>query len=1150
MMNNKMNERNYLKKQDRREIVSKRSQCTKVFENADHTLTAAIYGQPVHFMEDGQWKAYDNRLTECGSEGLLENKASDMKVQFAAEAKAGETVRVRNDRGRLSWGPAASSTAEHAALRQTVQAQAQKEMSEGQTAFADGAEQAVSQAVSADGGQAVSQTVVTDSMEILKAAVTASVCYPEVWPGTDLRYTLTGGEVKEDILLQAVPETGVFHFIYRSPDLTAGEDGRGGICFTGGHGEAFTMTAPCMKDASGAVTNGVVLRLTESRNIPTYGMASEDTAFSADGRGVLADDGSVLADSLTAHEMVIAVEADMDWLKSPERVYPVIIDPVIKTSTSIYDIHDVHVSSWYNTDNFVNSIILKTGYIDGSTLRSYLKFTLPEISPADMVVAAYFRIANNSTSSTERRIDIHKVTKDWDHNTINWNNKPAYDTRVIDYCTFTNSKQEYRYFNITNLVKDWYLNDDNCGLLMKDSEEKGNYTEYLSSDCHDDYASIRPCIEIHYVNNTGLEDYWTYHSHSVGRAGTGYVNDYNGNQIFIHPTLTMTGNRMPVALSHVFNSNDRGTDIGYGLGFRLNYHQTIGSKTIGGTQYYKQVDGDGTIHYFVYDTEAKKWKDEENGERVLTIDSGSTAARYTISDKEDNRLIFNSGGLLVKVMDANGNALSITYGSQKITKLTDGSGRAVTLAYGTDGRLASVKDPAGRVKQFAYTGGRLTSITDVDGAVCKFTYDTADGRGMMRSAADPYGYKITYSYYDKEPYRMKQISETAGSTAGQSLTMAYGYNRTTFTDHKGRLESYLFDNAGRTVSVRNNEGYAAAWQYLDSGSHANQLSAASALQYVPVQLLKGITGGLTGWTKYSSDPATVTVAEDSTQGYLGGRSVRISSTALTGHGAVIQRVTLTPGKQYVFSAYAKASATEQAGNACLWLQIQDSNIKALKNSVLVKPAFSGWQRLQVAFTAPASDSGSVTVRILARMRYMKGDAWFDGFQLEEGYAASRLNLVENNAFTNGLTGYSKIAFTAADQVVHTGDVAQTQTVLTATVNDDKVYLRKGAGTEFASLAMASKNTKATVYGADYDKDGVIWYFIGITIGGKAYTGYMTSQYLTLSVPGASVAVSAIAGGNDLNIRSGAGTGYSSKVQVSRGTKMSVNGAAKDSGGVK
>ena len=185
-------------------------------------------------------------------------------------------------------------------------------------------------------------------------------------------------------------------------------------------------------------------------------------------------------------------------------------------------------------------------------------------------------------------------------------------------------------------------------------------------------------------------------------------------------------------------------------------------------------------------------------------------------------------------------------------KLTDGSGREVNLAYGSDGHLSKLTDAAGRVTTFGYTNGFLTSITDPDGAVSRFTYDTAAGKGMMLTAADPYGYKVQYSYGSRAPYRVSKVTEYAGSIEGQSLALAYGHNRTSFTDSKGRKEVYLFDNAGRTVSVRNDAGYGAAWQYLDTAKNKNKLSAATDLRYVSPQYLRGVTGGMAGWTRYNN----------------------------------------------------------------------------------------------------------------------------------------------------------------------------------------------------------------------------------------------------------------------------------------------------------
>lgn len=51
-----------------KEDVTKRTACMKVFEHADHSFTAAIYGSPVHYMKDGRWEEIDNRLEAAEDE--------------------------------------------------------------------------------------------------------------------------------------------------------------------------------------------------------------------------------------------------------------------------------------------------------------------------------------------------------------------------------------------------------------------------------------------------------------------------------------------------------------------------------------------------------------------------------------------------------------------------------------------------------------------------------------------------------------------------------------------------------------------------------------------------------------------------------------------------------------------------------------------------------------------------------------------------------------------------------------------------------------------------------------------------------------------------------------------------------------------------
>ena len=109
---------------------------------------------------------------------------------------------------------------------------------------------------------------------------------------------------------------------------------------------------------------------------------------------------------------------------------------------------------------------------------------------------------------------------------------------------------------------------------------------------------------------------------SAGRAGTGYVNDYTGNLVWVHTGLGFSGNRMPVSINAVYNANDKGNKAyGLGYGWRTNYNQRVEQITLGGTTYYRWEDEDGTRHYFMKKS-AGLYVDELEPTRQLT-DTGS-----------------------------------------------------------------------------------------------------------------------------------------------------------------------------------------------------------------------------------------------------------------------------------------------------------------------------------------------------------------------------------------------------------------------------------------------------------------------------------------------------------------------------------------------
>ena len=960
-----------------REDVTKRTACMKVFEHADHSFTAAIYGTPVHYMKDGCWEEIDNRLeaaedeppsdedeieseegeesiamqsADSGDEGSgdVANIAGSFRVRLSNKVKKKNMVRLGEGETKLTWGFVDA---------RSVKRQILKSADNAVKDHAGNADPTAAYAV--------------PNLE-------SRVLYPEAFEGVDVRYTIGPDRLKEDLVLKHAEAVKSFTWRYAPGELRARQDGAD-VVFEDAEGmEAYRLSAPYMEDAAGSISRGLVLTLT--------------------------DDGGK-----KNKEAYVRLEADGEWLGAEDRAYPVTIDPVVSTPVDRDKIRDCHVSSYYHGDNFYNSHLLKTGRVDGSTLRSYMKFELPYINRADqMITSAWLWLTKYAGSgSAARYIDVHKVTGSWDHKTLTWDNRPGYDGQVIDYAVYQTDEADQQGFDITNLVKDWYMNGKNYGLMVKDHTETGHYTEYASADIHEDFASLRPHILIQYVNYSGLEGFWTYHSQSAGRAGTIHINDYTGNLILEHETFSLSGSRLPVGLSHVYNSSEAGgKDLGYGRGFRLDCHQTIARREIGDTVYYAHTEGDGTVHYFAKDDKGE-WKDELGLGQKLTFAEGDSEARYTITDKSGTKLCFAEGtGLLTKIVDANNNTQRITWSGGKVTKVTDPTSRAVALVYDSSGHLVTVKTPSGQEKKFAYdSSGHLTGITDADGAQSTYTYD---GNHMLKGITDPYGYHLYVNWVRPEAYgawRVSAVLEKAGGEEGMRLGLDYGYNRTKFTDEKGRSQYYLFDNSGHTVSVRDDNGYGAAWEF--ASRKVSRLSAASDLQFTPVQRLKGTFDGLRGWNGYGSSSA-VKVDEETDDDivFVNKKCIRFTSSDASAYGTVVQTVMLPAGRTYVFSVYGRAAVTELGEKPSFWLQAQKEDQTEIARHTENIRGNRGWKRMQLVFKIP-SGSTPVKTRIVVRAVDMKGTMWLDGFQLEEGEAASRFNLMTNVDFSNGLDGFKK-----------------------------------------------------------------------------------------------------------------------------------------------
>ena len=641
--------------------------------------------------------------------------------------------------------------------------------------------------------------------------------YAGLYKGVDVRYSLVGQMLKEYYEFSALEYTpGEIGTTLNAPGLIPVLYEDGTIELQNDAGEAiFVIPRPYMLDASGAAEFNV------------------ETSVRL----------------LTNGEIRIVYTLDKEWLNAEERAWPVTLDPSIKILVTNKSVEDTTTYSGRPnaTTAYWQNFMVAGWMYTYINCRSYVRINaLPELKSTDVILDASLRIYVEGRAAGNLTIGAYAVTEDSSlaYDCINWANTPAASDKVLDYQNIY-KYNGLHYWNITKAVRAWYDGSlVNNGIMLKSDVEDTGVQSYAMMYQVQYNAGYGPQLTVHYTNASGIEDYWDYSTQGMGRAGTAYVQNFSGNLVMQRTDMSYSGNRMPASAGFYYNLSDRSSDVGYGYGWRNAYTQTIGAVTIGGTNYYKWVDGDGTEKYFLSSNGV--WEDEAGQGYTLTV-SGSS---YTIRDKGNNTLSFDSSGRLVSINDGkiSANKVTISYVSSdasnlRIDTVTDGSGRKYSYSY-SGGQLASVSylgsgAEALETVTYTYSDGNLTQVSFADGKTVEYSWSghiMTAAKDIARS--DGSRDTLTFSYIQNPaastfPVRISSLAYTSCGTNISSLAFEYATNYTKVTDNTGRWMAYQFNNNGNTTSVYNNEGQALYGRYAkdeNSSGRANQLVASSRLQ--------------------------------------------------------------------------------------------------------------------------------------------------------------------------------------------------------------------------------------------------------------------------------------------------------------------------------
>ena len=364
-----------------------------------------------------------------------------------------------------------------------------------------------------------------------------------------------------------------------------------------------------------------------------------------------------------------------------------ILDTYVKEGSQQNFSHDERL--WISNTNYYGNRL------------TYLKVVdLPRLGANHFITSAKLCVRNVYAPTADTAIMCKEVLKDWDPETITYDHQPDVSGVYQDYCRVVKNQYSWKELDVTSLARKWYLGD-NHGVQLSAPTSESSFSQLHSSE-----TANQPYFVLEYASLAGLESYLTYDHQSAGLAGTGSVSLVNGNLIFSHADTAMNGNRLPVSITHYYNSCDSDKDeFGMGYGWRTSLHQTLHKVLYNGEVEFVYTDGDGTEHFFKKNKDDQKKYSDQPG-LSLTLEVGDE--NITITDKGDNVMTFpmvsdtptedapeTAKVLIQKIQDAVGNEVTVTAVADsplKIASVTDGAGRVTTLHY-TDGRCDRIQTP-------------------------------------------------------------------------------------------------------------------------------------------------------------------------------------------------------------------------------------------------------------------------------------------------------------------------------------------------------------------------------------------------------------------------------------------------------------------------
>lgn len=975
------------------ELTDLRTADTKYIKMSDGTIQALVYETAVHAQdENGVWQDINNCLT------VGNNTVDSARVKFQKQITGnGELFTLHDGNKKVTLS------------------------------FADAIKKTPVTVVN-DGTTDEKYATKLEELSTLSKVV-SSVRYNGILPNTDVEYILSGNDLKENIVINALQDYYTYSFELALNNLTAVLSEDGSVLLSEGEDTVYIIPAPYMYDAACEFSKAVSYTLSE-----------------ANGNG----------------KYILTVTADAEWINDENRVFPVTIDPTIQKNDT-RGVIDTYVTSLrpnvdYNNSVNSNNVALKCGYDSAlGAVRSIIRMQdLPAIPAGSVITKAtldlYLYDYYSGHPDIPLRLEAHQITSSWQQYGTTWNTKPTTDGRVLDYHEFTSDDVgEHIQFDITRVAKSWYDGVTNYGIQLNADIEYPNtgYLNALTRFYASDYTvsgqeSKKPVFSISYISGVGVRSDLTYRKLDAGEAGSIYLCDYNQQLTLIKELSSEYYTGTVFVPSLVYNSfSDKK--------WNYSWETTISSTTVNSVTVYTYIDANGTEYYFTEENGEITAAVGNDGDYTLTKPSsliGSIFAIYNLTaancliltDPVGIQTLFYNNKPLLVGYDETTEIVELRYAASGDWKPSDSSSHVCCIYMNKENTSTKAVDivddsPVAKIKfyegasikdsywitysydlpsviryfaedssyydcaEYSYSYGILTRAEDMKNEV-KYLFDTNSNGGRSHYASFDYYVKCTIS--TNPEVRDYLLFNSASISFVENSYTTYHY--TTSTDpSSGFYTSYVFGASGDTINEytydKTGKVYSASmsetlYEVLQNGTQNKDVFAETEMQSTNLLRTSGFeTSSFNcGWS------FTVPLTFSTTVKRSGNRSLFMGAVQNESLESS-QQVTLEANTDYCFSAYVYIDENAIIDEA------DGVYLKVYKNSVKFAESYhlslerNTWQRIVLPFLSSSAGQYSVSIGF----DNVNGYVYVDDVQLEKGASPSDYNYI-SNAYTTGSTG--------------------------------------------------------------------------------------------------------------------------------------------------